>query len=170
MRTPARFAPGLPVVGLLLAFGVLAGCGFELRGQATLPPAMATTRIEAPGDSRELVTHLGRLLAGNGVRLAEEAPGEAAARLVVESERLDRQVQSVGATARVREFALHYAVAFRVEGPAGEVLLPRRELTIVRDFTFDQNQVLGTTAEEALLARELRREMAQRMLAVLSAG
>lgn len=167
---PRRVLLGRSARALLLLVAALAsGCGFQLRGQATLPAAMDRTRIEAPRDARELVGQLSRLLEGNGVEVvAGEEPG--AAVLAIDGESLTREVQSVGPRARVREFVLLYRVSFRVLEASGETLLPPRELLLRRDYTFDQNQVLGTTSEEELIGRSLRREMASRMVAAMSAN
>jgi LPS-assembly lipoprotein len=129
---------------------------------------MATTWIEAPASSRELADELALLLAGNGVELVD-GPEAAGARLSIVSARLERVVQSVGATARVREFALVYRVAYRIDATAGEALVPTTELVIRRDYTFDERQVLGTTSEQELREREMRREMATRIVANVSA-
>lgn len=153
---------------LLLAGALLSACGYELRGTASLPTEMTTTFVSAPADSRDLETELERLLAGNGVTIAE-APETAGATLTILSDRLQRIVQSVGATARVREFALEYRVSYQIDAQSGATLVPPTELLIRRDFTFDERQVLGTTAEEELRAREMRREMASRIVANISA-
>ena len=152
---------------LLMACCVaLAGCGFHLRGKVGLLPAMQTTYIAAPDRAGDLVRELERLLRANEVNLVDDAAA-AGAVLELTSERMERIVQSVGARARVREFALEYDVSFRVVRPDGEVLVPVQALQMVRDYTFDQDQVLGTTAEEELIKRDLRRAMAARIVATL---
>ena len=78
-----------------------------------------------------------------------------------------RLVQSVGSTARVREFAVEYSVSFRLVTPAGDEIAPMQTLQLRRDFTFDENQVLGTTREEELVRSELRQTMAAQMLRAL---
>ncbi|MDX1569414.1 MAG: LPS assembly lipoprotein LptE [Xanthomonadales bacterium] len=150
---------------LITAALLLTACGFELRDSADLPATMQKTHVDAPGSAGALARELDRLLRGSQVEIT--GPAQATAVLKIESEQMRRQVQSVGSTARAREFALEYSVSFRLLGPAGEELRPLQSLQLRRDFTFDENQVLGTTREEELIAEELRRSMAGQILRAL---
>jgi len=96
------------------------------------------------------------------------ADSDASAEIVFGQKALVRDVESVGATARVREFALGYDVAFKVQARDGRELLPLTRLEIRRDYTFDQGQVLGAASEEEFLRDEMTREMASRILRALA--
>lgn len=148
-----------------LALLSLAACGFQLRGQGALPPSMQATHLSVPADAAGLGRELERLLRLNNI--AVTGPDAAGALLEIQAARMNRSILSVGPTARAREFALEYTVTFRLTRPSGENIQPSRTLSLRRDYTFDENQVLGTTAEEELLRDELVRQMAGRILGAL---
>ncbi|MEM1090556.1 MAG: LPS assembly lipoprotein LptE [Pseudomonadota bacterium] len=152
------------LVGLAI---VLAGCGFQLRGSAALPPELDALNLGIP-ENHPLARELSTLLSASGRQVV--APDKATAQLQFEQNDLLRDVQSVGATARVREFALRYNVSFRVVSADGREIQPLTSLEIYRDYTFDQGQVLGAASEEEFLRDEMTREMANRILRSLSSG
>ncbi len=162
--TPRSLHPGL--VGLTALLSVLlAGCGFALRGSADLAPEMSAISMNLPSNN-PLARELSTLLVAGGSELVDAAA--ASALMVFERNDLIRDVQSVGATARVREFALRYEVAFRVKARDGRELVPLTQLEIFRDYTFDQGQVLGAASEEEFLRDEMTREMASRIVRALA--
>ena len=152
---------------LVTAALLLAACGFELRGTAQLPATMDRTHVRAPLTASALKRELERLLRANQAVISD--PDQATAVLEIDSEQMRRQVQAVGSTARAREFALEYVVSFRLADSEGRDLVPSQQLQLRRDFTFNENQVLGTTREEELIAEELRRSMAGQILRALEA-
>ncbi|MFK7956076.1 MAG: LPS assembly lipoprotein LptE [Lysobacterales bacterium] len=153
----------LTVLGLIL--GLLSGCGFALRGSAELAPEMSAVNLNIPV-RHPLARELSTLLRAGGREVVSAS--DATAQIVFERNDLARDVQSVGATARVREFALRYDVAFRVQARDGRELVPLTELEINRDYTFDQGQVLGAASEEEFLREEMTREMAARIMRALA--
>lgn len=155
-------------IGFVLTCALLAGCGFHLRDQAGLPAAMNQTYLQMDDPRGELARALRVTLTGNGAQITGERD-EATAILSVPLNRLSKQVLSVGTNARAREFELIYVVTFELKGPDGETIMPLQRLELRRDYTFDEQQVLGTTGEEALLRRDLRRDMVRLMLLRLEA-
>ena len=158
----------LRVSCVVLACALLAGCGFHLRDQAGLPTAMDQTYLQMDDPRGELARALRVTLTGNGAQITRERD-EATAILSVPMNRLTKQVLSVGTNARAREFELIYVVTFELTGADGKTIMPLQRLELRRDYTFDEQQVLGTTGEEALLRRDLRRDMVRLMLLRLEA-
>ncbi len=148
-----------------LALVLLSGCGFAPRGSAELAPELSALNMNLPSND-PLARELSTLLRAGGRTLV--SANDATAQMVFERNNLARDVQSVGATARVREFALRYDVAFRVQALDGRELVPLTQLEINRDYTFDQGQVLGAASEEEFLRDEMTREMAQRIIRALA--
>jgi len=146
-----------------LAVGLLAGCGFHLRGSVVLPETMERTYLEgAPADSA---------LAGE-VRAALESSGgevvnrlaDATAVLHLGDENMDRRIASVDSAGKVREYSLRYTLPFRLLTPGGDVLLSRRTVETARSYNFDPANVLGAGAEETILLREMRGFAVRQML------
>lgn len=155
-------------LAFLLLLGLLAGCGFQLRGAASLPSEMATTQLQASDRTSPFIRELELLLRANGVELVETS-GEGVARLDILTERISRRALSISGEARVREFELVFELRFRLIGPDGNVLLPAESLRLQRDYTFDEQEILGAANEEELIRDELRRSMAQSLIRRLEA-
>ncbi|NBB68755.1 MAG: hypothetical protein GVY33_00300 [Alphaproteobacteria bacterium] len=143
--------------------GLLAACGFQLRGEARLPAAMDRTWIAAADESSVFVRELGLLLEANGVERLE-TPAEDAATLRIDGQTLWRQPLSVSGQARVREYLLVFEVTWRLESAGGEVLIERDTLRLTRDYSFDENEILAAQREEEFLRDDLSRSMASRLL------
>ena len=152
----------------VLMIAMLAGCGFQLRGQASLPQAMSTTWLAVPDATSEFARELSLLLRGNGVTLVN-GPAEDAAELRILEERITRRALTISGDARVREFELVFALRFSLTAPDGEVLLPPESLRLERDFQFDEQEILGAANEEELLRDDLRRNMAAALIRRLEA-
>lgn len=142
---------------------VLAGCGFHLRKEASLPASMQRVHIEIADASSELARGLAKALPRSGAQLVEQA-GPGVATLKISSNALNTEVLSVGGNARATEYAMRYHVEFEVNDAAGTALLPRQTIDLSRDFTFDASQALGVSAETDLLREELQRDMVANIL------
>lgn len=165
----ATFArlPAVMTIVVVLS-GLVAGCGFQLRGAANLPEVMSTTWVNVPDPSGAFARELELLLRGNGVTLAE-GPGEGIAELRIMRERITRRALTISGDARVREFELVFDLRFSLVGDAGDVLLGPESLRQERDFQFDEQAILGATTEEELLREDLRRSMAAALIRRLEA-
>lgn len=152
----------------LLVAAVMSGCGFQLRGAASLPEEMSSTWLDARDRTSPFIRELELLLRANGVALAE-SPGNGIARLEILTERITRRALSISGEARVREFELVFELRFRLVGPGGNELLPAESLRLQRDYTFDEQEILGAANEEEMIREELRRSMAQALIRRLEA-
>ena len=153
------FLPLVTCCSLLL----LSGCGFHLRGEVTLPKVMANTYIQGATPYSDLETDLRRALTVAGARVSS-APQDATAQLQILREDSGRRVLTVTVHGKAGEYELFYTVEFQLTDAAGKELVPRQRVTLTRDFTFDETELLGKTGEEDLLHREMRHEMVQRIL------
>jgi LPS-assembly lipoprotein len=146
---------------------LVAGCGFHLRGQASLP--FETLYVGIPTGSL-LGTELKRnIVAGTRTKLVN-SPAEAQAVLDVVSEERGKTILSLNSDGRVREFQLRYRLIFRVHDTKGRDYLPQSEIRLTRDISFNDAQVLSKEAEELLLFRDMQSDMVQQILRRLSAA
>jgi LPS-assembly lipoprotein len=75
------------------------------------------------------------------------------------------------AAGRVSEYQLRYRVGFRVTDAKGaQVYLPTSEVLLTRDMAYSDAQVLAKEAEEALLYRDMQRDMVQQIMRRLVAA
>ena len=153
------------LVVLLLAALVAAGCGFQLRGQANLP----FTTLHVPGNSPLLAELRRNIRNGTPTKLVDTTTG-AEAVLEVANEAREKVILSLDTSGRVREFQLRYRVAFRVHDGKGQTWLAPGEITLTRDITFNDEQILAKESEEALLYRDMQSDMVQQIMRRLAAA
>ncbi len=145
---------------------VLTACGFQLRGQASLP--FETIYISFP-QGHPIGTDVKRLVkAGTTTRVIDNAKA-AQATLEIISVVNDKQIMSVSGGGRVREFELRYRVSFRLIDAKGVELIPTSEIVLRRILPFTDAQVVAKEGEEAMLVREMQSDSADQILRRLEA-
>src|SRR6266850_707853 len=122
---------------------LLSACGFHLRGQAQLP----FETLYIPG-ANPLAVELKRNVAAASKARLVDSPGEAQAVLGFTQELREKIILSFSAAGRVSEYQLRYRVGFRVSDA----------------------KVLAKEAEEALLYRDMQRDMVQQIMRRLVAA
>ncbi len=144
----------------------LSSCGFHLRGAQTLP--FDTIYLGFPPNS-PLGSELARnIRAGTNTRVVDSAK-DAQAILDVLGEGRERDVLSVNAQGRAREFTLRQRLTFKLRDPKGNEFLPATQVTVQRDVAFDDAQALAFEAETALLYRDMQTDLVQQILRRLAA-
>lgn len=154
----------LLVVSMLLT---LSACGFQLRGQAGLP--FESLYISVPA-GHPIGAELKRAIrAGSSTRIVDEAR-DAQATLQIVSAVNEKHILSLSGGGKVREFQLRYRVSFRLADAKGMALIPVNEITLKRDFSFNDTQVLAKEAEEALLNKDMQTDAVQQVMRRLAAA
>ena len=151
-----------------LAVMLTAGCGFHLRGTASLPQSIDTLFIQGIDllDSRGSALKEG--LENNGVKVASKYKAGQAVMTIVDNIQ-ERRVLSVGSDAKVSEYELYGALRFTVSDGDGKSLLAAQVVEARRDYQFDQEQVLSADEEEILLREQIDQQLVQAVLRRLSA-
>ncbi len=152
-----------------LAGGLLAGCGFKLRGEQNF--SFETISVVAP-QGGAVAVDLRRAL---GARVREIPAGQVAGpthvTMDILNEQREKTVVGVNAAGQVREFQLRIRVRFRLRGVGGRDLIADTEILQQRDISFNESAVLAKEAEEGLLYRDMQNDIVQqlmRRLAVVS--
>jgi LPS-assembly lipoprotein len=143
----------------------LTSCGFQLRGQVAIP--FESIFVETPGYSA-FANDLERAIRSGSVTRIVTGRDEAEAVLSIIGEVQEKQILSLSSAGRVREFELRYRVAYRLTDKTSVDLAPPGEISLRRDMTYDDTQVLAKESEEALLYRDMRADAVQQMLRRLS--
>jgi LPS-assembly lipoprotein len=144
-----------------------AACGFQLRGQATLP--FETLYVAIPAISPLGIELKRNIIAGTHTRLVN-TPAEAQAILELTSEERGKTILSFDTTGQVRELQLRYRLSFRVRDAHGRDYLPQSEIRVTRDVSYSSTQVLAKESEEQLLFRDMQSDMVQQILRRLAAA
>jgi LPS-assembly lipoprotein len=154
-------------LGFLLL--TLAGCGFHLRGEATVPEELKTMYLQGVNTQQDYFgLELKRALTRNGIVVLEEYQGGAAIFTVLEN-RYQRHVLSVGSDAKVREFELEAWVQFQVTDDKGQPMSEVQRVEARRDYQFDRDQVLAMDEQERVLREALNKQLVNSILRRLSA-
>ena len=150
---------------LVLLLALVTSCGFRLKGTAELP--FDTLYLPASGG---IGLDLKRNIeAGTNTKVID-SPDGAQAVLEFLQEARQKEILSLSANARVREFRLIYRVSFRVHDGKGREFLPTATLQLARDFTFNDAEILAKETEEQLLYREMQADMVRQIMHRLSSA
>lgn len=152
-----------PIAAVLVL--ILAGCGFHLRGQATLP--YATLFVSGPSGT-SLTRSLPRVLKSSGVKVVERKE-DAEVSLIVLSDTREKSILSLSGAGRAQEYELRERVSFRIV-TTKEPDLPASEIVTQRTISFNDAQVLAKESEESLLYRDMENDTVQQLLRRLQAA
>ena len=145
---------------------VLAGCGFRLRGTAEVP----FQTLYVPNATSGIALDLKRnIQAGTHARVVDDAKGADAVLQFLEETRA-KEILSLTAQGRVREFQLRYRVGFRVHDGKGQEFLPASTIQLTRDVTFNDTEILAKEQEEQLLFRDMQSDMVQQIMRRLASA
>ncbi len=133
----------------MVATLLISACGFQMQGAFAVPDDMQRTYVATEDRYSLFYRKLTQALAANGVEVVE-TPAEATATLAIVQDRTDQRVLSVSARNVPTEFEVYYSVRYRVNN-AERQLLDTQDLTLTRDYTYDETLVLGKANEEQLL-------------------
>jgi LPS-assembly lipoprotein len=145
----------LVVCAVLLS---MQACGFHLQGRAEYSPELEAIYLKVPDDTTPLARELLRSLEVARVNLADNTEG-ATAILQIVSDDTGRDVESVNAQNRPREYRVYYRATYRVVSE-GKVLLDNQRVIRTRVYSYDELEVLAKAHEEELLRTALAREIA----------
>jgi LPS-assembly lipoprotein len=145
----------------LLCTLLLAGCGFQLRGTASLP--FETLHVQAAAGS-QFATQFRRVVtSGTGTRVVND-PKQAEATLVVVSETREKNILSLSGGGRVSEFQLRYRMSYRLLDKNAVETFPVTEIALTRDFSYNDTEALSKESEEALLFRDMQSDAVQQLV------
>lgn len=136
---------------------LLAACGFHLQGRTPLPAPLAVTFVDAADQQTDFVQNLRKALLASGARLAD-AGTDASGTVHVISDQVKENILSVSARNLPREYEVVYTVRFSVSAK-GQELLAAQELSLSRDYSFNERTLLAKENEEALLRESLARDL-----------
>lgn len=150
---------------------LLGGCGFRLRGVPQF--AFGSLYIAAPEGS-QLALQLRRTLeaTGGGLRVLSDPAALPQAEAVFEllAEQQERSVVGLNASGQARELELRLRIRFRLRNQAGSELIAPTEIVQQRELSYNETLALAKEAEEALLYRDMRRDLVQQLVRRLAAA
>ena len=164
----SRFHRQLVVALLVVITLQLSACGFRLRGAIELPESLSTIAIEGTTEHSELGRVLYRSLKRGGVTIVSTT--DAALRLQILKDDVQRRVLSVDASGKANEYELKHRLHYSAIDNNGEPLVLDQEISTVRAYQFDPNSILAKGDEEKKLRKDIILRSAQQLLRQLSAA
>ncbi len=154
---------------LVFLLFTLAACGFHLRGSQQKAANIVVAKVYVANAGAATVTPIVRSQLTSAGASAVKSAAKAEYTLRLERERFEQTVLSVSAsTGKVEEYQIALTLYMSVIDSGGQELLLEEPIRTVRDYTFDEDAVLGKFAEEQVLREELSRQAAAEILSRLN--
>ena len=107
--------------------------------------------------------------AGSNTKVvAQGEPAEAI--LDITGDLLTKNVLALSTAGQIRQYQIVRSFSFRLHNDKGVDLLPPSTITLRRDVSFNDNQLLAKQQEEVLLLRDMQNDLVQQLLRRLSAA
>ncbi|HEX4856662.1 MAG TPA: LPS assembly lipoprotein LptE [Limnobacter sp.] len=149
---------------MLCAIGLLAACGFQLRGQYSFD----FDRIELRGmENSEMNRNMDLQL--QILNLKVNPPEGAPVKLNLVREIRDRSIVTFSASGRAREVRITYDLVYSVTNRNGDFLIATSQVSQRRELAYSDDQILGKEAEENQLYTDMQRDVARQITGRLSA-
>lgn len=150
----------IPACCLLL---MLAGCGFQPRGESARPAANLSPVI-ITGQAEHTPFHrvLSEALDDAGVSLGNR--DSAVTRIHVLRQKSKRLVLSVDERGKTVEFELEESLEYRLTHPVGSTPTPVRKLVSRRILYNPGTQLLGRSREQAMLRQDMYQELSRQLI------
>jgi LPS-assembly lipoprotein len=122
--------------------------------------------ISQDGD-KELASKLRAQLEGYKISVNPE-PLHATYWLVINKSNVQQQIISVGSTTKPRQYQLIMRTEFTLQTPKGQIIKAPRTVFVSRQFTANNDRILGSDYEERVLISEMRHDVVIQILNRLS--
>jgi len=144
----------------------VSACGWQLRGIQSSSSAghiPDTLGLQVLTHNSKIAQQIQKSLRGENVVISSDAP----LTLVLDDEILDKRPLSVTDTGVTAQYQLTLTVRYHFQKRSADNKvepLPRRSVTGWRSYDFDAKLIVAKTQEEESLLKEMREELAQRIL------
>jgi LPS-assembly lipoprotein len=155
---------GFKVIGIFLLCTALAACGFQLRGVANL----AFKTIFVQGNTLSISKELNQSFKTNRIQVVNKIE-DAELLLELLDEANEKRILSLSGGGVVREYELNYRASFRTRDPASETWSAPQMVQSRRDFSYNDNALLGKLDEENKLNSDMRGDAIREIMRRLSA-
>jgi len=163
---------------VVLLVMTITACGFTTRGMGRPSGSQVVGQLYVEGNA-SILRSLRNALTAQQVQFAAFRK-DADTLVVINNEVLNRREASVNSSGRVSEYELLHAIDLLTLRPvdgvkAGELTAQEvdkqpQTVSVIRDYTYDENTVLGKDDEEAILRSEMSDELVRHLVLRIFAG
>ena len=129
----------------------LSACGYSMRGSLNLPASMNQISVYSNTYS-QLVNAINDSLINAEIKVTN-SNDKNLYRIVLLSEKFNRRQLSMSISGRVNEYELIYVVEYEINQPNKKNLTDT--ITLYRDYSFDENNVMGNSDREDYIKKEM---------------
>lgn len=130
---------------------ILTGCGFQLRGNIDLPSDLKQVSVVSNKYS-DLVKNLNQRFSNNNIQVVDKSDKDLY-RVKIVSETFNRRQLSINISGRVNEYELIYNIIYQISSPNEKA--KEEAMSLYRDYSFDENNIMGNTDREAQIKKEM---------------
>lgn len=152
---------------LLLLIVSLTACGFHLRGMVDMPSWLKNVAIITEDAHRDLLPLLKDQLQAYNIAVSA-TPAQADYWLIIEKDNYQQQITNIAASTAPRQYLLLYSLQFSLRTKQGKALISSAMVSVTRQLTVNNDRILGSNSEEALMASEMRRDAVMQVINRLS--
>ena len=153
------------IAALVLSLA-LGGCGFRLAGSEHLPAVLAKPYLSVKDPYTDFAREFERELKSSGA-LLQLGRQDATATIEVTKDQIEQRTLAVSARNIPTDYELRYTVIFEVKGPDDQIL-PPQTITLSRDYSFEENELLAKEHEADILRASMARDLATMAMRILS--
>jgi len=132
----------------IIVMSLLQSCGFRLRGASELPNTIKFAVIDGVAEFSDLGIAIKQQLVSSGAKVLTTADVDTV-HFVVTRNNFSRRVLSIDSAGRANEYGLTYEMSIRVLDAKGGVLVKERIVNLNRNYTYDLDNALAKSNEEA---------------------
>ena len=129
----------------------IVSCGYTIRGSINLPPTVKEVSVFSENYST-LVIAINESLLNLGINTTA-SNNKKLYRIIITEENFNRRQLTMSITGRVNEYELIYNTVYQINLPNDEVLYD--SITLYRDYSFDENNVMGNSDRENQIKDEM---------------
>tara|TARA_B100001778_G_scaffold333330_1_gene341626 strand:- start:2238 stop:2741 length:504 start_codon:yes stop_codon:yes gene_type:complete len=129
----------------------IVSCGYTIRGSINLPPTVKEVSVFSENYST-LVNAINESLLNLGINTTA-SNNKKLYRIIITEENFNRRQLTMSITGRVNEYELIYNTVYQINLPNDEVLYD--SITLYRDYSFDENNVMGNSDRENQIKDEM---------------
>lgn len=142
---------------------LLSACGFHLRGMVDIPSWLNNVAIISKDGDKQLPVFLKSQLEGYKIDVASE-PADAKYWLVLNHVIIHQQIISIGSSTNPRQYQLTMNVEFMLQTTKGHIIKAPKQVVVNRQLTINNDRILGSNEEEAVLISEMRHDAATQII------
>ena len=138
---------------------LIAGCGFQLKGQADIPEEFSSLRLN--GDDQDMIDALREVLSQNGIVVTRN---DSVAEIEIVQSHFQKSVETIDDLGIATGYAYRYSVEYRIVDGSGTIRVPPGMIRKSSSLRYAAGNELELEHEENFLKQQMAHEIAGRII------